>query len=142
MKCCHGSLISGQHILGRCLKTVGFELYDVYWMFYRASFLSIFLIIFLLNKIETRATNYPTNYPLKFLKCIYVVFTYCKYCFDKYHVFCMNVGSNLLPELVGGGEQDQGVDHELRVDEHVADDDEGGGEDPAMEANHQHSRNI
>ena len=34
------------------------------------------------------------------------------------------------------------MDEELRVDEHVADDDEAGGEDPAVQPHHQHRRHV
>ena len=61
---------------------------------------------------------------------------------DTYHIFGLNVGGDLLPELVGCGQEDQQVDHELRVDEHVTDDDQDGGQDPTVETNHQHSGNI
>ena len=34
------------------------------------------------------------------------------------------------------------MQEELRVDEHVADDDEAGGEDPAVQPHHQHRRHV
>ena len=34
------------------------------------------------------------------------------------------------------------MQEELRVDEHVADDDEAGGEDPAVQSHHQHRRHV
>ena len=53
-----------------------------------------------------------------------------------------NVPPDVTPELLLGEKQDDGVDHELRVDEHITDHDEEGREEPAVESHHQHCGDV
>ena len=53
-----------------------------------------------------------------------------------------NVLPDVPPELLLGKKQDDGVDHELRVDEHITDHDEEGREKPAVEPHHQHCGDV
>jgi len=58
--------------------------------------------------------------------------------------FCSadNPRPDLCAELGGGGEKEDRVDHELAVDKHIAKEDQARGQDPTMEANHEHCRDV
>ena len=46
------------------------------------------------------------------------------------------------PHLGGGAEENNGVNGELGVDDHVADQDGDGVQEPAVQPDHQHSRYV
>ena len=49
---------------------------------------------------------------------------------------------DLSPHLGGGGQEDDGVDRELCVDDHITNEDGDGVQEPAVEPDHQHRRNV
>ena len=49
---------------------------------------------------------------------------------------------DLSSHLGGGGQEDDGVDGELGVDDHITNEDGDGVQEPAVEPDHQHRRNV
>ena len=61
---------------------------------------------------------------------------------DDYQDSGLQSPANLAAHPPAGGEQQHGVDEELRVDEEVADEDGAGRQHPAVQPDHQHRGHV